>query len=82
MREWMIENRVISEPELVAVEKEDYAAVEEIRKTAWDAYLAPILEERGQVMDMLDEIAGSSTHASELDTDQGTAGQPSLAGEA
>ena len=28
MREWMIENRIISEPELVAVEKEDYAAVE------------------------------------------------------
>ena len=66
MREWMIENRVISEPELVAVEKEDYAAVEGIRKLAWEAYLAPILEERGQVMDMLDEIAGSSSHASEL----------------
>ena len=67
LREWNIENRVISEPELVAVEKEDYAAVEAIRKTAWDAYLAPILEERGHVMDMLDEIAGSSSHASELE---------------
>jgi len=66
MREWMIENRVITEPELVAVEKEDYEAVEGIRKLAWDAYLAPILEERGHVMDMLDEIAGSSSHASEL----------------
>jgi 2-oxoisovalerate dehydrogenase E1 component len=67
LREWIIENRVISEPELVAVEKEDYEAVEAIRKTAWDAYLAPILEERGHVMDMLDEIAGSSSHASELE---------------
>jgi 2-oxoisovalerate dehydrogenase E1 component len=66
MREWMLENRLISEPELAAVEKEDYAAVEGIRKLAWDAYLAPILEERGHVMDMLDEIAGSSSHASEL----------------
>ncbi len=66
MREWMIENGVMSEPELVALEKEDYAAVEGIRKLAWEAYLAPILEERGQVMDMLDEIAGSSSHASEL----------------
>ena len=55
MRHWMIENRVISEPELVAVEKADYEAVEGIRKTAWEAYLAPILEERAQVMDMLDE---------------------------
>jgi pyruvate/2-oxoglutarate/acetoin dehydrogenase E1 component/TPP-dependent pyruvate/acetoin dehydrogenase alpha subunit len=67
LREWIIENRVISEPELVAVEKEDYEAVEAIRKTAWDAYLAPILEDRGHVMDMLDEIAGSSRHASELE---------------
>ncbi|HSM70781.1 MAG TPA: thiamine pyrophosphate-dependent enzyme [Anaerolineales bacterium] len=67
MREWMLEVRIISEPELVALEKEEYAAVEEIRKTAWDAFLAPILEERNQVMDMLDEIAGSSSHASELE---------------
>ncbi|MGZ9166790.1 MAG: alpha-ketoacid dehydrogenase subunit alpha/beta, partial [Anaerolineales bacterium] len=67
LREWMIENRLISEPELVAVEKEDYEAVERIRKLAWEAYLAPILEERGHVMDMLDEIAGSSSHASELE---------------
>src|SRR5215211_747673 len=67
MREWMIEHGVITEPELVALEKEDYATVEGIRKRAWDAYLAPILEERGHVMDMLDEIAGSSSHASELE---------------
>src|SRR6266508_6093073 len=67
MRAWMIEQRIISEPELVAVEKDDYAAVEAIRKHAWEAYLAPILEERGHVMDMLVEIAGSSSHASELD---------------
>ena len=40
--------------------------VEGLRKAAWEAYLAPILEERGQVMDMLDEIAGSSAHSSEL----------------
>ncbi|HLF74039.1 MAG TPA: thiamine pyrophosphate-dependent enzyme [Anaerolineales bacterium] len=66
MREWMLENRLVSEPELVAVEKEDHEAVEGIRKAAWEAYLAPILEERGHVMDMLDEIAGSSSHASEL----------------
>src|SRR6266498_2992914 len=67
MREWIIEQRIMSEPELVAVEKDDYAAVEAIRKHAWEAYLAPILEERGHVMDLLDEIAGSSSHASELE---------------
>ena len=67
MREWMIKNHVISGPELDALEKEDYTTVEGIRKLAWDAYLAPILEERNQVMDMLDEIAGSSSHALALE---------------
>lgn len=67
MREWILEQRLLSEPELVALEKEDQATVEAIRKLAWEVYLAPILEERGQVMDMLDEIAGSSSHASDLE---------------
>jgi hypothetical protein len=67
MREWMIDRRLISDPELVALEKADYNAVEGIRKLAWDAFLAPILEERDQVMDMLDEIAGSSNHAADLE---------------
>ena len=66
MREWIISNRIISDPELVAIEQTDYNAVEGIRKLAWDAYLAPIIEERNQVMDMLDEISGSSNHASDL----------------
>jgi 2-oxoisovalerate dehydrogenase E1 component len=66
MRQWMIEQGVITEPELVAMEQDDKTVVEGIRKLAWEAYLAPILEERGQVMDMLDEIAGNSSHASEL----------------
>lgn len=66
MRAWMIENRVISAPELDSLEKTDYEAVEGFRKAAWDAYLSPITDERNQLMDMLDEIAGSSSHASEL----------------
>jgi pyruvate/2-oxoglutarate/acetoin dehydrogenase E1 component len=66
MRAWMIENRVISAPELDSVEKADYEAVEGFRKAAWDSYLAPIAEERNHVMDMLDEIASSSNHVAEL----------------
>lgn len=66
MREWMVENRLASQADIAAWEKEDYAVVEDIRKTAWAEYLDPILAERGQVLDMLDEIAGGSPHASEL----------------
>jgi len=67
MRAWMIDNRVISGPELDSLEKADYNAVERIRKQAWEAYLAPILEERNEVMDMLEEIAGSSKYAADLE---------------
>jgi len=63
----MIEHRLISDPELVALEKEDAAAVDGFRKRAYDAYIAPIIEERKEAMELLDEIAGSSSHASELD---------------
>ncbi len=66
MRAWMVENRVISVPELDSLEKADYNAVEGFRKAAWDTYLSPITEERNQVMDMLDEIASSSNHVAEL----------------
>jgi 2-oxoisovalerate dehydrogenase E1 component len=67
MRDWMIENRIISAPELDALEKTEYETVEAFRKSAWETYLSPILEERHQVMDMLDEIAGSSSYATELE---------------
>ncbi len=67
MREWILEQRIISDPELASVEDADRAAVEGIRKTAWEAYLSPFLEERAQVMDMLDEVGGSTAQASELE---------------
>ncbi|MBI5297142.1 MAG: transketolase [Chloroflexi bacterium] len=66
MRRWILDNQIATEPELVAVEKEDYATVERFRKTAWDAYLAPMEQERAQVADMLEEIAGSSPDPSAL----------------
>jgi pyruvate/2-oxoglutarate/acetoin dehydrogenase E1 component len=66
MKEWMLANKIASEKDFKQWEEQDYDVVENIRKAAWDAYLNPILEERAQVMDMLEEIAGSSSHASAL----------------
>src|SRR5258706_6505880 len=65
-KEWMLEQKVASEKEFAEWENEDYAIVENIRKRAWDSYLAPILDERNTVMDMLDEIASTSNQASVL----------------
>lgn len=66
MRAWIVKERFATSGELDSAEKEDYQAVEGLRKAAWDAYLSPITEERNQVMDILDEIAPASKHASEL----------------
>ncbi len=66
MREWMIKERFVTSGELDSVEKADYESVEGFRKAAWEAYLSPITEERNQLMDMFDELASSSNHASEL----------------
>lgn len=65
-KEWMLEHKVATEKEFKQWEDEDYTIVENLRKRAWEAYLAPILEERNTVMDMLDEIASTSNQASAL----------------
>ena len=67
MRAWMLDQRIISDPELASAEEADRQAVEGIRKSAWDAYTAPFLEERAQVLDMLDEVGGMTAQASELE---------------
>ncbi len=59
MRRWILDSAIATDPELVAVEKEDQASVERFRKAAWDAYLAPMEEERAQVADMFEEVATS-----------------------
>jgi pyruvate/2-oxoglutarate/acetoin dehydrogenase E1 component/TPP-dependent pyruvate/acetoin dehydrogenase alpha subunit len=80
MRAWMIEQRVATDPELGEAETGERERVEGIRKAAWDAFISPILEERGHVMDMLDEIASTSSHASELaDVRERLAALPSVA---
>jgi len=61
MRQWMLDKGIISPPELDSLEQVDANAVEGFRKAAWDNYLSPILEERHQVLDMLDEIASTSS---------------------
>jgi 2-oxoisovalerate dehydrogenase E1 component len=66
MRKWMMDNRIISEAELAPAEKADHDTVEGFRRAAWDAYLSPILEERNQVVEMIEEIAGTSNHVAEL----------------
>jgi pyruvate/2-oxoglutarate/acetoin dehydrogenase E1 component/TPP-dependent pyruvate/acetoin dehydrogenase alpha subunit len=66
MREWMIGEGIATAEELERFEEEDIKLVASIRDQAWKAYLAPILLERQEVADMIDELAQSSAYQAEL----------------
>lgn len=65
-REWIISQGYSTAEELERFEKEDQRSVEEDRKRAWEAYINPILNERSQVANFIDQIAASSVHKAEL----------------
>jgi pyruvate/2-oxoglutarate/acetoin dehydrogenase E1 component/TPP-dependent pyruvate/acetoin dehydrogenase alpha subunit len=66
MRAWLLETGLTTENELSSWENLDRETVENARKAAWEAYLAPILAERKQLLDILDELVPISKHAAEL----------------
>ncbi len=66
MREWMIAEGIATAEELDRFEEEDQKLVAGIRDQAWKAYLSPILMERQEVANMIDEMASSSVHREEL----------------
>jgi pyruvate/2-oxoglutarate/acetoin dehydrogenase E1 component/TPP-dependent pyruvate/acetoin dehydrogenase alpha subunit len=66
MRQWILDQDMVSEAELKEIEEEERIAVEDIRKAAWEAYLAPIIKERQEVCEMVDAIAEESANADQL----------------
>lgn len=66
MRAWMIQQGIATTAQLDEMEKEDHQVVEAIRQQAWEAFLAPIREERQQAADAIDALAVSSRHAGDL----------------
>ncbi len=66
-REWIIAQGYSTADELDQIEKDDQHSVEEERKRAWDAYMNPILSERSQVVDLIDQVASNSSHKTALD---------------
>ncbi|HEX9029726.1 MAG TPA: thiamine pyrophosphate-dependent enzyme [Anaerolineales bacterium] len=65
-REWILEQEIITPQALDAMEEQDRQAVEDVRKQAWEAYLAPIQQERQQAVDLIDALRTSSAQAEEL----------------
>ncbi|HEY4590138.1 MAG TPA: thiamine pyrophosphate-dependent enzyme [Thermoanaerobaculia bacterium] len=66
MREWMIAQGIATARELDEVEAEDLRIVREAQRRAWEAFRAPIDEERRTALGMLDELAREAAGPAEI----------------
>jgi pyruvate/2-oxoglutarate/acetoin dehydrogenase E1 component/TPP-dependent pyruvate/acetoin dehydrogenase alpha subunit len=66
MREWIVAQEIASEDELDEMEKEARRRLEGIRRDAWQAYQAPIMQELQEVSDIVDEMLPYSAQEREL----------------
>ena len=65
-REWIIAQDIASADVLDEMDAEDRGQVEEIRKQAWQTYIAPIEGERAELVRLIEQMAQGSSQASEL----------------
>ncbi len=66
-KEWIITRGIADEAVLAQVEEEERVYVEDARKKAWEAYQSPLLRERDDVLSLLTQTAGTSSHAAGLE---------------
>lgn len=59
-RQFILDNNICTEQELEAVESESKKFVNDAKKAAWEAYLAPIKNEIKQTAAMLEQLAAAS----------------------
>lgn len=65
-REWILTQEITGADELDRIEAEARQAAEESRRAAWEAYIQPILEERQELLSILEQLAAQSTKSAEL----------------
>jgi 2-oxoisovalerate dehydrogenase E1 component len=66
MRAWMLEEGLVTEPELEALERDERQEVEAIRARAWQHMVEPIRAEARELADLLDQAAEDSDAAPAL----------------
>ncbi len=60
MRQWVIDNNIATDDELIALEREIKKTVRDGKKAAWNAFIKPIISERSEALNLLDKLASSS----------------------
>lgn len=67
MREWILEKNVATEDELAEIEKEAKKRARDAKKSAWNAFLAPIKEELKQALSLMEAVANASSKKAFID---------------
>lgn len=57
MRKWLIQNEIISESEIEAIEKEDKIFVGEAKDLAWEKYISPIKNDLNTFVEKIENVA-------------------------
>ena len=65
-REWIVDQGMASSAELDQMEAEDLQTVEDARRRAWEAYIQPIEQERGQAAGLIEDLAIRSSQKEAL----------------
>ncbi|MBA3972541.1 MAG: transketolase, partial [Bacteroidetes bacterium] len=63
LREWILDNKLATENELLEIEENAKKVVREAKSAAWNAYLSPIKAELKEVSALMDAIASQSSNA-------------------
>jgi pyruvate/2-oxoglutarate/acetoin dehydrogenase E1 component/TPP-dependent pyruvate/acetoin dehydrogenase alpha subunit len=66
-RQWITDSDLATSQELDQLELEERHLVEEYRKNAWQAYIAPIQNEREELAKLIAELAKNSSHSDQLE---------------
>ena len=56
MREWILNNGIANESELISIEKDAISEVKKCKKDAWDSYLFPIIKSRNDLILILKSL--------------------------
>jgi pyruvate/2-oxoglutarate/acetoin dehydrogenase E1 component/TPP-dependent pyruvate/acetoin dehydrogenase alpha subunit len=62
MREWMIANGIATEEELTEIERSLKREVRVVKKKAWSAFIAPMLNDREELIQLLLHVAETSAN--------------------
>lgn len=68
MREWILEEKMASEDELISIEKEAKVAAKQARDLAWKEYISEIKRDVDEVLGLIDKAGISSSKNEEIAT--------------